>query len=67
MPTGTPLENKLEQLFSIVEFIEGCRLGPAFRLVGEHRVLDDKGRLTGYCGLDRIHEQLAPILLRRTR
>jgi superfamily II DNA or RNA helicase/predicted nucleic acid-binding Zn finger protein len=65
--TGTPLENKLEELFSVVEFVDGRRLGPAFRFVDEHRVLDDKGRLTGYRGLDCIHEQLAPILLRRTR
>ncbi|MGA3346841.1 MAG: DEAD/DEAH box helicase [Terracidiphilus sp.] len=65
--TGTPLENKLEELFSVVEFVDGRRLGPAFRFVDEHRVLDDKGRLTGYRGLDQIHEELAPILLRRTR
>ena len=65
--TGTPLENKLEELFSVVEFVDGRRLGPAFRFVDEHRVLDEKGRLTGYRGLDRIHEKLAPILLRRTR
>ncbi len=65
--TGTPLENKLEELFSVVEFADGRRLGPAFRFVNEHRVIDANGRLTGYRGLDRIHEQLAPILLRRTR
>jgi superfamily II DNA or RNA helicase len=65
--TGTPLENKLEELFSVVEFADGRRLGPAFRFLDEHRVIDEHGRLTGYRGLDRIHEQLAPILLRRTR
>ena len=65
--TGTPLENKLEELFSVVEFIDGRRLGPAFRFLHEHRVEDEKGRLLGYRGLDRIHDQLAPILLRRTR
>ncbi|HZB87301.1 MAG TPA: DEAD/DEAH box helicase [Terracidiphilus sp.] len=65
--TGTPLENKLEELFSVVEFVDGRRLGPAFRFLDEHRVVDEKGHLTGYRGLDRIHEQLAPILLRRTR
>ena len=31
--TGTPLENKLEELFSVVEFIDGRRLGPAFRFL----------------------------------
>jgi len=65
--TGTPLENKLEELFSVVEFVDGRRLGPAFRFVSEHRMEDDKGRLLGYTGLDRIKEQLSPILLRRTR
>ena len=65
--TGTPLENKLEELFSVVEFVDGRRLGPAFRFVHEHRVEDEHGRLQGYRGLDTIHQQLAPILLRRTR
>ena len=65
--TGTPLENKLEELFSVVEFIDGRRLGPAFRFLDEHRTEDEDGKLIGYRGLDRIHDQLAPILLRRTR
>ena len=65
--TGTPLENKLEELFSVVEFVDGRRLGPAFRFLNEHRMEDEKGRLLGYRGLDRIHSQLEPILLRRTR
>lgn len=65
--TGTPLENKLEELFSVVEFIDGRRLGPAFRFLHEHRTEDEDGKLIGYRGLDRIHDQLAPILLRRTR
>jgi SNF2 family DNA or RNA helicase len=60
--TGTPLENKLEELFSVVEFLDGRRLGP-----DEHRTEDENGKLIGYRGLDRIHNQLAPILLRRTR
>jgi SNF2 family DNA or RNA helicase len=65
--TGTPLENKLEELFSVVEFVDGRRLGPAFRFVHEHRIEDEKGHLLGYRGLDDIQKQLAPILLRRTR
>jgi superfamily II DNA or RNA helicase len=65
--TGTPLENKLEELFSVIEFVDGRRLGPAFRFLDEHRMEDEKGRLLGYRGLDRIHGQLAPVLLRRTR
>jgi superfamily II DNA or RNA helicase len=65
--TGTPLENKLEELFSVVEFVDGRRLGPAFRFLQEHRMEDEDGKLLGYRGLDQIHRQLQPILLRRTR
>ncbi len=65
--TGTPLENKLEELFSVVEYVDDRRLGPAFRFLHEHRMEDEKGKLLGYRGLDRIHDQMAPILLRRTR
>jgi SNF2 family DNA or RNA helicase len=65
--TGTPLENKLEELFSVVEFVDGRRLGPAFRFLQEHRMEDENGKLLGYRGLDQIHRKLEPILLRRTR
>ena len=65
--TGTPLENKLEELFSVVEFVDGRRLGPAFRFLNEHRMEDENGHLLGYRGLDRIQSQLEPVLLRRTR
>ncbi len=65
--TGTPLENKLEELYSIVQFVDDRRLGPAFEFLNEHRVLDVKGNLTGYRQLDKIRDKLAPILLRRTR
>src|SRR5207247_6594375 len=65
--TGTPLENKLEELYSIVQFVDDRRLGPAFQFLHEHRVIDESGKLLGYRHLDRIREKLAPILLRRTR
>ena len=65
--TGTPLENKLEELFSVVEFVDGRRLGPAFRFLQEHRTEDEKGTLLGYRNLDKLQSQMAPVLLRRTR
>jgi superfamily II DNA or RNA helicase len=65
--TGTPLENKLEELYSIVRFVDDRRLGPAFQFLHDHRILDENGQLKGYRNLDRIREKLAPILLRRTR
>jgi SNF2 family DNA or RNA helicase len=65
--TGTPLENKLEELYSIVQFVDDRRLGPAFQFLYDHRVIDESGKLVGYRHLDRIRDKLAPILLRRTR
>jgi len=43
--SGTPLENRLDELFSVVEFIDDRRLGPAFRFFNRHRVVDEKGKL----------------------
>ena len=65
--TGTPLENKLEELYSIVQFVDERRFGPAFQFLHDHRVLDAEGNLVGYRNLDKIREKLAPIFLRRTR
>jgi SNF2 family DNA or RNA helicase len=65
--TGTPLENKLEELYSIVEFVDDRRLGPVFQFLHDHRVEDEKGNLQGYRNLAAIRERLAPIFLRRTR
>ena len=65
--TGTPLENKLEELYSIVQFVDERRFGPAFQFLHDHRVLDENGSLKGYRNLERIREKLAPVFLRRTR
>ena len=65
--TGTPVENKLEELYSIVQFVDDRRLGPAFQFLHDHRVLDAEGKLLGYRNLEAIRERLQPIFLRRTR
>jgi SNF2 family DNA or RNA helicase len=45
--SGTPLEHRLDELYSVVQFIDGRRLGPAFQFFHRHRVMDDKGRVLG--------------------
>ncbi len=65
--SGTPLENRLEELFSVIEFIDERLLGPAFRFLKRHRVVDEKGRVLGYRNLAELRERLKPVLLRRTR
>jgi superfamily II DNA or RNA helicase len=65
--TGTPLENKLEELISIVQFVDQHRLGPTWKLLHEHQVKDEAGRVTGYTSLERIGQTLAPIMVRRRK
>ncbi|MGN6545040.1 MAG: DEAD/DEAH box helicase [Aureliella sp.] len=65
--SGTPLENRLEELFTVVSFVDSHSLGPAYRFFHRHRVVDDEGRVKGYRQLDELRERLKPILLRRTR
>jgi len=65
--TGTPLENRLEELISIVQFVDQHRLGPTWRLLHEHQQRDDAGRVIGYKDLGRIGATLAPIMLRRRK
>ena len=67
MLTGTPLENRIDELFSVIQFVDDRRLGPGFRFFNHHRIVDDSGRVLGYKNLDQLRERLRPILLRRTR
>jgi superfamily II DNA or RNA helicase len=65
--TGTPLENRLEELISIVQLVDQHRLGPTWRLLHEHQQFDEAGRVVGYRDLDRLGATLAPIMLRRRK
>lgn len=65
--TGTPLENRLEELISIIQFVDQHRLGPTWRLLDEHQRRDEAGRVIGYQALDRIGQTLARVMLRRRK
>ena len=65
--TGTPLENRLEELHSTVEFIDRFHLGPMFRFLAEHQHVDEVGRVIGYRNLSKIAKSLETILVRHTK
>ena len=66
--TGTPLENRLEELVSVVQFVDRHRLGPTFQFLHQHQIHDQQtGRVVGYQKLDSIGRTLAPILIRRKK
>ena len=58
--SGTPLENRLDELYSVVQFIDDRRLGPAFRFYNRHRVVDEKGKVLGYKNLAELRGASSP-------
>jgi superfamily II DNA or RNA helicase len=65
--TGTPLENRLHELHSLVEFLHPRALGPRWRLLPFHAVTDARGRVVAYEGLDVLRRRLDGFFLRRER
>ncbi len=66
--TGTPIENKLEELYSIMQFIDVYRLGPLFRFLHQYQVKDpETSKVIGYRNLKEISVRLKDVLLRRTK
>ncbi len=65
--TGTPLENRLEELYNIVSFVDNQHIGPAYQFLNKHRIVDEKGKVLGYKNLEELRRLLSALLLRRTR
>ena len=65
--TGTPLENKLEELYSIVQFVNPFALGPFWKYMSEFRIVDEVGKIKGYQDLNKIGERLANTMIRRRK
>jgi superfamily II DNA/RNA helicase len=65
--TGTPLENRIDELYSIVEFLNPQLFGPLFRFNREFYELDDKGHPAGYKNLKEMHRRIRTIMLRRRK
>lgn len=66
--TGTPLENRLEDLYSIMQVVDSEVLGPLWNFRHRYLVEDpESGQVIGYRNLDQLRRRLEPVLLRRTR
>lgn len=67
--TGTPLENKLIDLYSIMNFIDPRLLSPLWEFSMNHCIFDrtKKNRVTGYYNLLRLKERLQPVVIRREK
>ena len=65
--SGTPLENKLEELYSVMEFADNYCLGPYWQFRADCIVTDDGGKVIGYQNLNKVGETARERLIRRTK
>jgi superfamily II DNA or RNA helicase len=65
--TGTPLENRIDEIYSIVQFLDPKLLGPLFRFNRDYYVLDERGKPVDYKNLDELGQRLRPVMLRRRK
>jgi len=67
--TGTPMENKLEDIYSIVQFLDPFLLTPLWEFAGDHFLIPRKKKssIAGYQNLDKLKEKLKDLVIRRKK
>lgn len=65
--SGTPLENKLEELYSIMQFVDQFCLGPFYQFMDQTVVRSESGKVTSYKNLNAIGQQMKDVLIRRRK
>jgi hypothetical protein len=65
--TGTPIENRIDELHSLMDFLNPAALGPLFRFNRDFYELDERGRPIGCRNLDVLHQRIKPFMLRRRK
>lgn len=67
--TGTPIENKLIDLYSIVQFIDPYFLAPLWEFSYQHCYFDEKtqNKIIGYYNLTDLKKRMEHILIRREK
>jgi len=65
--SGTPLENRLEDLYSLMQVVDSRVLGPLWRYLADFHITDERGKVLGYRNLSELRRRLKPVMLRRDR
>jgi SNF2-related domain/Helicase conserved C-terminal domain len=65
--TGTPVENRIDELYSIVQYLDPELVGPLFRFNRDFYELDERGRPVDYKNLSELRRRLGQVMLRRRK
>ncbi|AUX26144.1 SNF2 family helicase [Sorangium cellulosum] len=65
--TGTPVENRLDDLYALLQLVDPALLGPLWRFNLDFHRQDERGRIAGYKNLGELRRRVAPVVLRRER
>lgn len=67
--TGTPIENRLIEIFSLMAIIDPYFLGPLWEFSYQHCYFDPEKRdkINGYFNLQELNQKLSKVLLRREK
>ena len=65
--SGTPLENKLEELYSIAQLVDPYCLGPYYKFINKCLVRSETGKTIGYQNLNEVGDLIRQILIRRRK
>lgn len=67
--TGTPIENRLIDIFSIMNVLDPAFFGPLWEFSYQHCLFDPEkpNKINGYYDLDKLKSKLSEILIRREK
>ncbi len=65
--TGTPIENRIEELYSIMQVVNPKVLGPLFKFQQDFYAFNEKGKAVKHKNLGNLNKLLEPVLLRRRK
>ncbi len=65
--TGTPVENRIDDIYSIVQFLDPYLFGPLFQFNRDFYELNEEGHPIGYKNLDELYRRLRSVMLCRKK
>ena len=65
--SGTPIENRIEEIYSIMQVVDSKILGPLYKFQQEFYSYDESNKPTALKNIDELHRRLSRVVLRRRK